>query len=642
MFSKRKMVPVKTIEQSALSLIAWAAFLIVMSSALSCMFSVELVFRRMTIPVFEWAVIACYIAAWKWLTRERLSACAIKGVLLGFVLSISFLGIDLESQLWSDTPLRGAYLLYVSGFIVMVSLILAWWGGRLMAHLIDTGGDPEDIRKDDLIFLPIFFMALYHAVFYCTSGHRSRCVMICAMIAASFYLARQKAIIETIRRSLKPLSRVVTDRRFLMALVFCVAFLARYLFLANLLRIEGADYPLASDDGPTYDRWARIGAKDPMVFLRESPFYFKVFYSVLPALVYRVFGHSYCVLGVIQSLLGALVALGIFVLTSMILGKRSAAFIASCGIAMNSTLIHLSTTITTEALYIPLIVFFITLVLYYRESAHDRKAKALLSLAGLLCGIAAVVREIALGIGVFVALWILIWGRPYLRSGFMRRTRDAIILLFFMAIPVLFITSINYRNTGEFYLVYKGQEIRDQSGEIVGWRKAGSYEWIVKSSVWGEDLVPSNQRLVELGIRDPFKDPLGSLAAAARSPQAVLRALASIVPKRMRNLFFWPNFGRFDPILLLNGSQYATRYASNLEFYIVILIVFSVFAFLFSGIPWAHKSLLLIVIVFYTLFHGILFLSMNARYRSPMDPFLSVITAFGISTLVHYYRRTAS
>jgi uncharacterized membrane protein len=88
----------------------------------------------------------------------------------------------------------------------------------------------------------------------------------------------------------------------------------------------------------------------------------------------------------------------------------------------------------------------------------------------------------------------------------------------------------------------------------------------------------------------------------------------------------------------MNASQWPNRYASNLEFYNLLLFFTSFFIFIFSKIKAHLKTLALLVICFYTIFHGIFFLSIGPRYGAPMRPFLCIVISYSLYRIFEFIR----
>jgi hypothetical protein len=375
---------------------------------------------------------------------------------------------------------------------------------------------------------------------------------------------------------------------------------------------------LASVDGDAYDAWGVKGTIDPSSFFRESPHQWMLFYSVFLSVVYKIFGHSFLAAGVVQSLIGALLCCAVFILAKRVTGSIAVAALASLGTASDTALIHLTVTFNTEALYIPLIVLTVLFLLFYRESKVDAKGVSFILLAGVSLGLATIIRVLGIMLIIFVLPWIAVYGRPYLNRLFMNRIRDCAVFAAFTFMMIAPITLVNYINTGQLVLVYK----------------TGSALWACGSAAWGEEVVPSNKKLIELGMKDPVADPAGSVKAFLARPKDLLKAYGQIVPKRLRNLYLWPKFGAFDPVTLMNGSQVPNRYASKFEFYGILALLAGFLVFIFSDIKAYLKTLTLLVVMFYTFFHGVLFLSIGPRYGAPMKPFLYIVVSYCLYCMI--------
>jgi hypothetical protein len=595
-------------------IIFFAAFLILNNSPLADSIRVKLIFRHVVIPVYQWLLIFGFIILWKYIACATWRKALIKGAILGIILCLYLPMLDAQRLVWGGSiPLSNIYVLYINAFVLAVSLLLSLAGVFAVKSIFSRGQTAKRNFFADTIFFPLFLLSVFGAFFYYSAGHRAEAIILVGALLFFMYFTSKAGMIEKTLNFTGALLKKLAKPKTLLILIFTFGLILRLIFFCNLLAIEGPRYPLASDDGDTYDRWGLNGANDPMIYLRESPHCFMVFYSVLPSLIYSVFGHDYLAVGAIQSIIGAFLCVLVFVLAYRATNKMAIALLSSLGVAINSPLIQLTTTLNTEVLYIPLLVLFVLLLLFYRDSIKDRNAVLLISLAGFTLGLAVIIRELALGIFVLAALWIFIWGRGYTKRRILKRARDIALLLVLMLLPISPITYTNYKNTDSFCLIYKREGI----------------QWGVESA-WGEELVPSNKRLIELGITDPFGEPVEGIKAFLASPKETLKVFGDIVPKRMRNLFFWANFGAFDPIFLTNKSQCANRYTSHLEFYMILLLFASFFVFAFSGIKAPYKGLIFLVIVYYAVFHGIFYLSQGMRYRSPMEPFLAIIVSFGI------------
>lgn len=600
---------------SVVGIVYSIVFLLLQGSPYADIFSIKLIFRDIILPAYQWALTLIFIAALRYVAREPWKKACAYGIILGFLLDMYPAMLDTQKQVWAGVRISGVYVLYINIFVFVVTSCIVVWGAYIIVSMFLKRESVTVLGK--IAFLPVSLLALYAIFFYYRCGHIGTAIALDTALIISLCVMIQKNPIPGIRdafaRAVKWLSR--EDR--LLKLIFILAFVARVVFLINLLRIEGPRYPLASDDGDAYNAWGLKGAADPMSFLRESPHQWMLFYSVLISAVYKVFGHSYMAIGIVQSAIGALLCCAVFVLSKRITGSVAVSFLAALGAASDTALIHLTATLNTEALYIPLITLTILFLLFYRECAKDLKAIAFLLLAGISLALATIMRMLGLVLIIFALPWIAIWGRVYGRGLIMKRLRDAALFVMITFLAIAPITCVNYINTHKFVLVYR----------------TGSLLWACGSAAWGEQMVPSNKRLIELGMRDPVTDFGGSVRAVLAKPKDILIAYGRIVPKRLRNLYLWPKFGSFDPVFLMNSSQCPNRYASKLEFYSILILFASFFVFIFSKRKTYLKVLALLVIMFYTFFHGILFLTIGPRYGAPMRPFLYIIMSFCVYTI---------
>jgi len=589
------------------------AFLALSKSGFENPIQIKLIFRHITVPLYQWILIFGFLGIWKIISKEPWAKIIVNGLAFGLITCLYFPLLDTLKQVWGGAPLSRIYVLYINGFSFCISSLLLFWGAFIVRSTKLVSNTEEKSFFSNILFFPVLLLGVYGICFYFLSGHAALSAALVCLLVFSFFILGQKTLIAKVSGAALKIKAKLSDPKTLCLLIFVFALIMRLIFLSNLLSIEGDSYPLASDDGDAYNYWGQRGSADFLLYFSEAPHQFMIFYAMMLSLIYSIFGHSYIAVGVIQSVIGALLCVFVFILAYRVTGKRFIAVLAALGVAINSPLILLATTINTEALYLPLLTAFVLALLFYLKTGNDKRAPFLISFAGLILGLAVVVRELALGIFALALLWVLVWGRAYVDKKVVRRIRDGVLLFVFMLIPIFPITYTNYANTGEFCLLYKRNAISWKLG-----------------SAWGEELVPSNKGLVEIGIIDPASAPLKSIAAAVTSPGQTIRELALIVPRRMRNFFFWSNFGTFDPVFLINNSIFPNKYASSLEFYTILLFFASILMFLLSRLESALKGLVLMIVVYYTMFHGILYLSQGARYRSPIEPFMAIVVSFGI------------
>ncbi len=258
-------------------------------------------------------------------------------------------------------------------------------------------------------------------------------------------------------------------------------------------------------------------------------------------------------------------------------------------------LIHLSVVLGMEALFLPVLVFGIYLLLEYRNF-KGIKAAAVSLLIGITFGIVSVSRII-----LFPFIFIgIIWMFFRRKTSFAEYLGNVVLVL----IAVIIINSPfvfkNYQTTGKFL--------------ISNLNKRGSQHYSIQ-----------NKKLISLGI-NPFKDPLGSFKVLKKRPIDSAKAICETTLPRIVKIGFSSYFGSFDPIFLLNPRAICNHFAQTMEFYVYI--------FLIAGVVWSLRfrfasSFLILSFILYTIFIYSFFYVLNARYRAPIQPFLHLYVIFG-------------
>ncbi len=194
-------------------------------------------------------------------------------------------------------------------------------------------------------------------------------------------------------------------------LLFALALLIRLALGLALWHQGDTAYILSSDDGDAYvasARWAAFGnpidltprlaqkwpgaeSEDEDPTTRWPPAYW-----LFLAAQYRAIGYQHLSTIVLQSLLGAAAAVATFSIATRLLPKRWA-FAAGLLVALSSTLIYESAALYAEALYIPLLVIALALMLQRTPLAAFA--------AGLTLGVAEATRPLALPVAVICVAW---------------------------------------------------------------------------------------------------------------------------------------------------------------------------------------------------------------------------------------------
>jgi len=551
------------------------------------MVQIQLPFYHATLPLIVWFVVFIYGVAFKYLFREQWINIIRKSCILGFVGSLYPFLLNLEKVIYTEAPLGRMYKYYIAAFIVLCNFVLVAWGTNIVRNR-----KARDIKSpmNDMFFLPIPVLVCYMFYFYLHLG-RVYTALIWGLITIVFVILSQgNKTGKAFSYMSKGITRFTSSRSIIIVL-FLVCLVPKMWFTNHLIaEVGAAKYPYASDDGDSYEQFALAGAKDLSYYSRVTPSPYLLFYSFFISIIYKIFGHNFYMVGYLQSLMASLMVVCIYYLALWIFKERIVAFLAALILAVDQPMIQLVTTLNTEALFIPFLVFSIFFIYLFRTAKNTKTALLYAFLAGVFLGLGSIIRQVIVLIPVFILFWNLGWGRDYTRMMILYRLRDFVIIFGAMILIILPITVQNYINTHKFHLI----------------SSAGKTEWVVASK-YGEDIDTSNQVFVDMGV-DPFIDLKGSVVNIIRRPLDFISALCFVIPRRVRNLFLWPKFGYFDPVCLLNPSRFPNEYASILIGYFIILIIFSFGAFLMSPADIGAKLLISIPIIYYFVFHGVFFL----------------------------------
>jgi hypothetical protein len=571
-------------------------------------------------PLAIWLGVAAYSLICKYAAGRKYNEMLRIFFTMGVVFSVYPYMLGLEGLIHKGVPMARMYILYVQFCISAVGFILALWAARLIGINLLKSGKRQRYFFDDPVFLPVTVLPLFAVYTYLHIGIKVAAFgwlggYIAMIAAAAIFNFDEMAI--AVYRAFR---RCIGSPRIIIV-IFCLTFALRALFLCHLIHQVGTEnYIFASDDGDAYERMALEGVKDMGYFAKETPASYLMFYSAFLAAVYKLFGHNYYIAGCLQALLSSLMVVAVYLIAQAVFRNRAISFAGAILACIDQPLMHLTTTLNTEALYIPLLTFAILSLVMYKTAISDRAACAWVVACGAFLGLAVIIRELIVLLPVFLLPWILVWGRDYDNHRMARRAGDFALIAVCMAALILPITVKNYQNTGKFNLVYK----------------SGGDSWGLASH-WGEENDPSNAPLIELGI-DPFADLKGSVVNIFRHPVEFTKAICRLVPLRMRNLFLWPKFGYFDPVYMFNPYRIVSDYGAIMILYYMILVLISFAALAAARADTGLKILITLPIIYYCLFHGVFFLLRSTRYSAPMTPFLSMILAVGLAGIWVYVK----
>ena len=163
--------------------------------------------------------------------------------------------------------------------------------------------------------------------------------------------------------------------------------------------------------------------------------------------IYAIAGHSYLAVRIAQSLLGALTCVGIYLMGKELFGD-TAGLLAAAAAAVYPPLIFYTGVLLTETLSVFLLSATVCLLLRY---SRQPSRHALLGVAGLLLGCAAITRGILIVTVPFVLLWLPLIADHW--PGWPTATRKALALIVPVIAVIAPVTLRNYQIHERFVLI---------------------------------------------------------------------------------------------------------------------------------------------------------------------------------------------
>ncbi|MFH1335025.1 MAG: glycosyltransferase family 39 protein [Candidatus Zixiibacteriota bacterium] len=181
--------------------------------------------------------------------------------------------------------------------------------------------------------------------------------------------------------------------------IFILAFAIRFIYLLEMRSSPLFDTPTM--DAEYHDQWAQSILKGED--FTGGVFFRAPLYSYFLAAVYKLFGHNYFTIRLIQFILGSLSCILVYLLGRKVFNKR-VAIIAGVMASLYGVLIYYE----GELLLPVLEVFLNLLFLFACIKAREKTSYKLWFLSGLLLGLSALVRPNILLVGAALFLWILL------------------------------------------------------------------------------------------------------------------------------------------------------------------------------------------------------------------------------------------
>lgn len=576
-------------------------------------FGIPVPFRTFVVPVLWWALTVGYLAVVKW--GLRLSERSGPVILDGAVLHIQWALVRCHAEVPIQALVGRPYAIYITLAMAFGMAFSAYRAGAAARALISRG---EGTARSLIVY-----GTLVAAARLVMSDDRILCAAL-VVGAALGALSASGRLATAIAALARAADTALAHPRASLAVVACTAVALRVTWYRHIVGVVGFDlhtgFPAASDDGQTYHVMAMRIAETPRLLLETAcrganactnpvaRIDFDPLYPLLLGFWYWLTGVHFTPAAIIQCLLAV-----IPVVVAYAFAKRMAAeaplagLVAASIVALSTPLISFSVIQGIETLYIPVLSLWAWAAWRYSEGDSTKT----LIWVGLAGGMMLGLRRFGLLFLIGLLPW-LVWAARDRRMATRFGAWAAVVLL---AVLVYLPVEVMYLRT-------------DNGGRLTAPPAVASY-W--KQPSPDPEYVPGNEAFIELGL-DPAR-PMESLAIAASHPPKALAAAWAVIPPRILSFFFWPAFGTFDSILLLNPN--ATNPLSPvLEFYLALAAVAGIVSAVWQRRSRSLAVLLLMVIGAQMFASAVIAITITSRYSAPIRPFLMAFAGAGAVVVI--------
>ncbi len=477
--------------------------------------------------------------------------------------------------------LLGIYVLVLLGMNIIISR-------RVIFSIIKYLKHREIVSRDlftSILLLPVvmltgysFFLLRFNKIILVTIV----IVMIAGLLASLFNifpgaLIRGKVLWVRVRR-------VSLDEKTFLILVSLFT-----LFIRIAFAIANKD-GMGPDDSILYANLGRRFASGENV----QDIFFPPGYWVYLGIFYKIFGYNNLLLMILQSFIGITIPLLTYLIAKEIFNPGTGRLSAIL-VSINSNIILHSTVIATEAIYTPLTLLALWLLLKVRKSPN---VLIFISI-GLLLGISIVIKTVMLAFPVVILGWLFL---IYKNKNKMRTFLiSSFLIIIMVCISIAPVTYRNYLNHNRFILLTEFRQVKDT---LIN-------PYLEHAGVYGD----SYREILNNIVADPVRSSIAFVKGA---------------PLQLMDLFWGKKMQiPFDLFYIHNGSPYAF----NLKFYLTLLTISGiVIAFLVERHLWKERLLLILLITYYCLMY--IFFYGKSRYAMPMLPLIIMFGAYGFAYLL--------
>ncbi len=418
-------------------------------------------------------------------------------------------------------------------------------------------------------------------------------------------------------------------------LIFLGALALRLLYLYQIQNSPFLNYPQI--DALWHHLWAKSIASGNI--LGDEVFFRAPLYPYFLGLIYSIFGEGPIAPRIIQSILGSLSCVLIYLIALRLFNRRTA-LMAGIIAAIYSVLIYFD----NELLITSLFVFLVLLFFYLSINTQISSSKKRLYLIGLVMGLAAIARPTVLITLPILVVYLFFYRVKPIR--FKNKLIGVAILFAGILTAILPVTIRNYAVGNDIVLIsYQGGvnfwigNNEQADGKTAGapghFKAVGRYEDNVKYSA---------EKVAEMDTGREMKPPELSSYWYSRGFKFIFENPGEFMSLTLKKLYFTWNAYEIES----NRNLYTQREHSSLLrillWHNVLGLPFGILAPLaIAGIVlafrnWKRTYFLLIGFLFsYQLI--LLTFFVTARFRVPMLPFMIILAAMALDYAIHNRRK---
>lgn len=365
-------------------------------------------------------------------------------------------------------------------------------------------------------------------------------------------------------------------------------------------------------DSAYYDAWAQRVAEGkgygPM------PFYMAPLYPYFLALIYKIAGHNYPIIYLLQAVLGTINTILVYIIGRKLI-SRAVGLVASGLVLIYSPLIYLETKLLTEILAITLNLTSILALIY----ATERQSASMFLASGVAFGISALCRPAALIMALLAVLWLLL---KYKSNN--RTICYTALLLIGVVIPIIPVTARNYFIGKDFALLSTNAGIVFAQGN-------SEYATGISTPLPGFSGTILTQQQEEMA---QASSALGRQVKPSESSAYWFRLALSFICehpfeylKLLGRKVIWSLHNRESPCSY--NIYYEREYVPILRW---LALPFPLLAGLglFGWKRLRDRQVSILGLYILSIFLSLMIFSVSSRYRAPMVPALAIFSGYGL------------